>query len=450
MIFSLIFIGRLIVFFSRVLNLGNGGTWPGEIALKLNPSILSFFTSQLNKGIILVAGTNGKTTTSLLIKNILIDSGISKDRIIHNDSGANLINGLVSAFIQKAGLNGKISADWAVLEVDENSLPAVISNKPIKLIIVLLNLFRDQLDRYGEVDAIAHKWKKALQKLTLNATLILNTDDPQISFLGKDVKSKVRYFGLNQKEKFLEIPEHATDSIYCPNCTERLFYEGIYFSHLGIWCCLRCGLKREDVTEEKIFTSLPGLYNLYNIQAAYFVGKSLNLTPENIKKSISRFNPAFGRAEEININGKKIKILLSKNPAGFNATLRTVKDLNPKVILLVLNDRIPDGRDVSWIWDVDFEMIPGNTKFICSGDRAYDSGLRIKYSLKSQKSIHRKTSEQEVKSQNDKLKFKIIENLNEAIANGLTEMKENETLYILATYSAMLDVRKILTGKKIL
>ncbi len=432
--FLIILTGKLIIFVSRLLNIGNGGTWPGEIALYFYPKIFPYFTGQIKKSIILVAGTNGKTTTSKLIKHLLIQTGTDPKKIIHNESGANLVNGLISSFIQNSSLTGKITADYAIFEVDEASLPLVLEQLPKfpnKLIVVLLNLFRDQLDRYGEVDTIAGKWSRILQKLHGDFSVVLNADDPQIAYLGNSVSGKKYFFGINRPDKFLKTGEHATDSTYCLNCGYKLQYKGIYFSHIGIWFCPNCRLERPNPEIIGWQSPLIGLYNEYNTLAAVGVAKILTISDKEIRQSLNSFKPAFGRQEEFTTNGKKIKIFLAKNPAGFNASLRTVLERQPKTILLVLNDRIPDGRDVSWIWDVDFEMIPEKTAVIVSGERVYDMALRIKYAQKLQM-------------------MKIEPDLNNAILAGLKKMTKGETLYILPTYSAMLEVRKILGGRKIL
>ena len=401
-----IIFGKLISSISKLFHLGAGATWPGEIALSLSPSILTSLSQSLNKGIILVVGTNGKSTTSLMIAKILESQGLT---VVHNGSGANLLNGIVSALIQKS------QADWGVFEVDENSLPLALKYVKPKA-IVILNLFRDQLDRYGEVDVIMEKWQKSIEKLSKGTRLIINADDPGVALLGKSHKS-VMYFGVNDKTKFLKTKEHATDSTFCPNCGNRLAYEGVYYSHIGIWKCTKCGEKRPNPTVFSFPSALPGLYNQYNTLAAVATAKALGIQ----KPDLSDFQPAFGRQEEFRVAGNKIKIFLSKNPAGFNESLRTVLEMGAKDILFVLNDRIPDGRDVSWIWDVDFEMLPKTIKTIVSGDRAYDLALRMKYAG---------------------LETKLEPQLPKAIIG--------KNLYILATYSAMLEVRKILTGKKIL
>lgn len=421
----IVIIGKLLSAVSRLTGAGAGATWPGEIAINLRQEILKDFSSQLREGIIIVAGTNGKTTTSLMIKKILEDNG---KKVIHNGSGANLLNGVVSAFLEKSSLSGKIDADWAVLETDENSLPVVVkySQSP-EIIVVFLNLFRDQLDRYGEVDVIAEKWETALAGKDRNLKVIANADDPLVAHLSKG--RKTFYFGVNEPSYYLKKMEHATDSIFCLNCGNRLTYKGLYYSHIGLWHCENCGEKRPEPKLSKWESPLPGLYNLYNTLAAVSVARYLKISDSTIENSLKNFAPAFGRQEEFDVEDKKVKIFLSKNPAGFNESLRTILRLGAKNILFVLNDRIPDGRDVSWIWDVDFENMSKDIKLFVTGDRIFDMALRIKYAG---------------------LKAKVEPNLGLAIEAGLMETTQNGTLYILPTYSAMLEVRELISGKKIL
>jgi UDP-N-acetylmuramyl tripeptide synthase len=418
-------------------------TWPGEILLKVYPQSLEYFFRKIRKGIVLVAGTNGKTTTSLLICTILKQdsSGVS---IVHNATGANLVNGLVSSCIQSSSWTGSFNFDYGVFEVDENALPMVLKNTEFRIqnserqtILVLLNLFRDQLDRYGEVDLIADKWKKSIKEIQSNTLIVANADDPQIAHLAKESGKKTLFFGIDQKKDYLKEKDHATDSIYCPNCGNLLDYSGIYFSHLGDYRCSKCKFKRPDFSVEKIQSPLPGIYSQYNVQSSAKVGNELGIDQKTIQDAVHNFTPAFGRGEIIKIDDKFVRIFLSKNPAGFNASLRAVLALNPKVIHLVLNDRIPDGRDISWIWDVDFETIPDRIKVVVSGDRALDMGIRMKYTRKQFDSL---TTKQMI----------INEKLDEAIKIGISELDKGETLYILPTYSAMLETREILTGKKIL
>lgn len=424
----MIILTKCISLVSKSLGLGAGETWPGEIALMMRPHIAASLVKSLNKGVILVAGTNGKTTTSLMIKTVLEGVG---DVVIHNATGANLLNGIVSSFVRQTDWLGRVGADVGIFEVDENSLPIVLRYMtPAR--IVLLNLFRDQLDRYGEVDVIVEKWTAALSKLPKTTQVMLNCDDPGVASLGKSIRGKVLYFGIEDPKKFLKVAEHATDSTFCPVCGNRLMYEGIYFSHLGIWRCPSCKNERPTPDVSTWPSALPGLYNLYNTLAAAAVLTSFPIPHPTIKKLLQSFRPAFGRQEVIAVDGKNVQLFLSKNPTGFNASLRTVLEMGAKNILVVLNDRIPDGRDVSWIWDVDFETIPKRIAITVSGDRVYDMGLRMKYAGVETSRLH------------------IDPALSQALRHAIEQTAEDKTLYVLATYSAMLEVRKILKGRKIL
>lgn len=425
----LILFGRLIVYVSRLLNLGNGSTWPGHIALLLNPNFIKqLITGNRDLRTILIAGTNGKTTTAKLVQAIL-----EKDnkRVFQNAAGANLLNGIASSLIFNSSLNGKIHKDFAIFEIDENTLPLVLKEITNPAYIVLLNLFRDQLDRYGEVNTIVSKWRSAFKKINDETILILNADDPQIASIG-EARKNVLYFGIKTSENSKEKLQHASDSTYCPKCNESLTYKSIYFSHLGDWICRKCGFKHPSQT----FTSssrypLTGIYNQYNVNAAFLLAQTLRINEEVINLALSEFKPAFGRQEIIDEKGKKVQVILSKNPTSFNESLRTVASLKADNLLFVLNDRVPDGRDVSWIWDVDFEDYKTFFKNITvSGDRTFDMELRLKYA--------------EYKN------YKADENLINAIQIALNNMREDEILFVLATYSAMLEIRKILTGKRIL
>lgn len=419
-------LGRIVSFVSQYLHKGAGGTWPGEIALRIHPNILKNLTHKLHKGVILVAGTNGKTTTSLMIKTIIEGNGYS---VVHNASGANLLNGIVSALLLST------NKDWGMFEVDENALPHIL-NYIHPTIIVLLNLFRDQLDRYGEVDAIADKWKKALVTLGEQSTVIANADDPLISAICEHLKAKKVYIGLENPSLYRKTMQHATDTIYCPRCGTRLTYDGFYYSHLGKWACGSCGFTHPDVviSDKDYLSPIEGIYNKYNTITSATVGECIGLDSSTIQYALSLFIPAFGRMERMLARGKKVRIVLSKNPTGFNESLQTYldsKDIGP--VLLLLNDRIPDGTDVSWIWDVDFELLDGQKReIIVSGDRTYDMAIRLKYALTDMRFIT------------------VTDNLLSAIDVALSKIGKHETLWILATYSAMLDVRKIITGKSIL
>ena len=425
---------KTVTFLVRTARLGAASVLPGEIASRLQPHLLQQLSRQVKRGVILIAGTNGKTTTSLLLSRMLERQNW---RVAHNATGANLENGLISALLSSTNIIGELAVDYAILEVDENIVPRVLT--PLQpRIILCLNLFRDQLDRYGEVDTISKRWTKVISTLPAETVVIPNADDPTLSNLGQQLPQRVLFFGLNQPEHYLEAIPHAVDSIYCPRCGHSLDYKGVYLSHLGDFTCPKCGFTKSKPTLESSEWSqiLVGLYNKYNTLAAATAAIELGIDEAIIRDAINNFQAAFGRAEDLVINGKRVRILLSKNPVGTNETIRVVTESTDKTTLLVLNDRTPDGTDVSWIWDVDTEkLVERGGTLVVSGDRVYDLALRLRYSEKYPES---------------KLNLIVEEDLRQAIATALEHTPENETLHILPTYSAMLEVREILTGRKIL
>ncbi|PMB48200.1 UDP-N-acetylmuramyl peptide synthase [Fischerella thermalis CCMEE 5330] len=427
-------IAKSVTLMVRSLNLGAASVLPGAIARRIEPRLLPLLSQQVKNGVILVAGTNGKTTTSLFLRDILERQGF---RVAHNSTGANLENGLMTALMESANLVGSLDVDYAILEVDENILPRVLA--PIQpKVIVCLNLFRDQLDRYGEVDTISKRWGSAIATLPPETIIVANADDPTICYLGQQLsQQRVAFFGLNEPENYLESIPHAVDSIYCPSCGHALDYKGVYLSHMGEYTCPSCGFTRNQPTidSSRWPQILIGLYNKYNTLAAATAAMELGIEEATIRDAIPNFQPAFGRAEELNINGKQVRILLSKNPVGTNETIRVVTQSHHKTTLLVLNDRIQDGEDVSWIWDVDTEkLVQRGGTLIVSGDRAYDMALRLRYSDPAPQNT---------------CKLIVQENLQQAINTALEHTPDHETLHILPTYTAMLDVREVLTGRKI-
>lgn len=408
----------------------SGSTWPGHAALNVDSNIVKKLSRKNpNLKIVLVAGTNGKTTTSKMLSEILELNG---KKVFSNQQGANLLNGIASSLIFHTNIFGKINYDVAVFETDENSLPIILENiKPFA--IILLNLFRDQLDRYGEVNIIAEKWKKALGKLPKNTLLISNGDDPMLSLIAAKSGLNSFNFGLPKGKASNSKQTSDVDFLYCPNCSEKLEFDSHTYSHLGKFKCPKCNFTNPLIYSfDSLSNPLLGEYNRYNINAAaLLLTEGFNIGLESIEQSLQNFSPAFGRQEKIKFRNKNVFVMLSKNPASFNQSLKAVleKEKSPNV-LLVLNDRIPDGRDVSWIWDIDTDELSKKSHSITvSGDRCFDMGLRIKYSDR---------------------KFKVKENLAQAINYAISKLNSTQTLYILTTYSAMLEVRKILTGRKIL
>jgi len=400
-------IAKIVTAIVRKLRLGAGSILPGEIANRLHPKLLALLCEQVREGIILIVGTNGKTTTSLLLRTILEGTGA---KVANNATGANLMNGLITALLTDTNLLGKLNADYAILEVDENVFPLLLKDCQPTLILGL-NLFRDQLDRYGEVDAISEKWQAAIRPLPQSTTVILNADDPTLCYLGQNLPQQVLFFGLNEPNLYLEEIPHAVDSIYCPACGASLTYQGVYLSHLGDYHCPSCDFAKAklDINSQDWGQILVGIYNKYNTLAAGLTAQQLNISISLIQDTIKTFRAAFGRAEQLAVKGKQVRILY---------------------------DRTPDGTDVSWIWDVDTEkLVAQGGTIVISGDRVYDMALRIQY---SQETLN-----------NPNLNLIIKENLKDALDVALNQTPPEHTLHILPTYSAMLEVRQRLTGRKI-
>ena len=466
----LILLGKFITKISQFLNIGFGSTWPGHLVLKINDKFIeNVINKYKNLKIIVIAGTNGKTTSTALLKFLLEKSG---HKVFTNSEGANLLNGVASTIIKNINIFFQLKYDFAIFESDEFNLPLLLKKiSPDKILI--LNLFRDQLDRYGEVNTIALKWLESLKVLSAKTEVFINGDDPQLYYIGTKLTQKVQYFGVETNLMKLKNIPHDVDSIFCPVCLSLLHYHQLSFAHLGDFYCSNCQFKRSgkviDFSQEKISYPMEGLYNVYNSNAILLLFKSLideqfvipvktgiqtKITFSVLNEWLSDFLPAFGRQEEIIYKNHKIFILLSKNPAGFNQSIQTVSEMIRKKpsfaspfakasgdkkaskgkanFLIILNNRIPDGLDVSWIWDVDFKPIldvAGNV--YATGDRLYDLNLRLRY-------------------ENNKNIINTFEDLSTAIESIVNKTKEGERLFILPTYSAMLEVRKILLGRKLL
>jgi lipid II isoglutaminyl synthase (glutamine-hydrolysing) len=438
-----VFAAKAITASIRTLKLGAASVLPGTIAKNLHPRILSLLSQQIKHGVIVVAGTNGKTTTSLLLRAMLEKDGWT---VVHNEAGANLVNGLITTLLDRTSLTGTLKADFGILEVDENVIPLVLPELKPKFIMTL-NLFRDQLDRYGEVDTIVYKWAKTIATLPAGTTLISNGDDPALTHLGQQlvqaaIPKQIKYFGLSEPDLYLDEIPHAVDSIYCPSCGAALIYKGVYLSHQGDFDCPQCDFTKQPlaIDSAKWPQVLIGVYNKYNTLAAITTAQSIGVGTEKILDVINSFQAAFGRSEELVYQGKKVRILLTKNPVGMNETIRAVNQVKKagggSVTLMILNDRTPDGTDVSWIWDVDTEKFvnQGGT-IVVSGDRVYDMALRLEY------------SKEQV---GGGCQLVVEPDTAKALAKAVELSPASETLHIVPTYSAMLEVREILTGRKIL
>ncbi len=423
---------------SRVTKRGGGTTLPGDVARAIDPEILTSLTQDLTHGSVVITGTNGKTTTARLVSWLLEGAG---HRVVSNRAGANLIFGATAAALKRAGTDGRLHADWGVFEIDEASLPKAVEEIQPKATVVL-NLFRDQLDRYGELETIAKKIEHALEAQNENAAAILNADDPRVAEIGLNLKTKPTWYGLDDTTVASTKLPHAADARTCPRCGASLRFDAVYVGHDGVYVCPNGDFMRPtpDITATQInldgFESLAvtiegscvelplgGLYNVYNILAAYTAAKAIGLDRSYIAERLRTFKAAFGRQERIEFRGRHLVLVLSKNPAGFNETLRTAVELaRGKHLIIGLNDRKADGTDVSWIWDVDFEMLKGKAQVVIpAGARAHDLAVRFKYA-----GIDAEAPQIDPGQALDAL---------------IRSTREGDTAYLLCTYTAMLDLR---------
>lgn len=422
-----IFLGKLVYSILRILN-RSGSTWPGHVALTVDPHIISkIIKKNPHMKVVFIAGTNGKTTTNKALSYILNIQGITT---VANDSGANLLNGIASSLIHAANSSGTINKQAAILEVDENSLPLLLEEIHNPDAILLLDLFRDQLDRYGEVNATSDKWKTSLEKLSDKTLVIANADDPLIAYI-TDAAAKKAFFTIDNKFKRGTELSHAVDSTTCPKCTAALLYSGISFSHLGNYSCSNCDFKTPKAKQYQFHTNLLGVYNFYNLTSAILTAdKIFGINPYTSSEYLKTFKPAFGRQEIVKAGEKNVMLLLSKNPTGFNESLRVAIENKSSAVLLLLNDRIPDGRDISWIWDVDFEtLVDRKIKVFASGDRAYDLANRLLFAG---------------------VTHEVFDSYQAAYQKAIKETETSKTLTVLPTYSALLEIRKFISGKSIL
>ncbi|MDD9149205.1 MurT ligase domain-containing protein [Sporolactobacillus sp. CQH2019] len=419
--------------FIQLMHQGHGNTLSGELARMIDPRILKKLSSTMN--VIAVTGTNGKTTTCNLISNIFKSGHIPS---VHNSLGNNLMSGITTAFIDDAGLNGKMKDKWAIVEVDEATMVPLLKEITPK-IIVINNFFRDQLDRYGEIDLLIEKIYKAIEKV--DAKLVLNADDPFVNRFS-DLKNEKIYFGIGADAIHFEKNSMA-DSKYCPNCGRPLHYSQTFYGQLGYYSC-ECGFKRHDpkfevenvrkaehgyqltINQSDYILGLSGVHNIYNALAAFSVAQEIRIPIEAVREGLETYSVRNGRMTTYLFNHTRQVLNLVKNPAGYNITISEVNDdPQKKQIVLFLNDFAADGEDISWIWDVDFEKFRNEKvwQIICSGTRAYDLAIRLKYAEIGEE------------------KVRIIPNLKKAIDQAL----ESASLtYYLPNYTPLEHVRSYL------
>jgi lipid II isoglutaminyl synthase (glutamine-hydrolysing) len=438
---------------SRTLRTGGGTTVPGVVARRVDPGVLTELSGRLRLGSAAITGTNGKTTTTRMISKILQTAGIP---VVNNSTGANLVTGVTAALISDSGLAGRPAAEMGLFEVDEASVQKVAAEAELKILAVL-NLFRDQLDRYGELAYTGKVIASAFGHLPEDGAVVLNADDPLVASLGRSARSPV-YYGVDEPALDTGRLQHIADSKDCPLCGTALAYGTVYMGHIGVYDCRVCSFGRPELRyrasrvrfdgprgmefllstpagEREVRINLPGLYNVYNALAAAAVAAEAGVGVEEISYGLREFGGAFGRVERVKAGDKEAFLLLIKNPMGFNEILRTfVTGGEARNVLIAINDNHADGRDVSWLWDVDFEMLAdaraegrsnGIAPFMVSGIRAEDMAVRLKYA--------------------DLPVGPVIPDREEAIKTALEVTPPGETLYVLPTYTAMLEIRKTLS-----
>lgn len=443
-----ILIGKCLLKAIKLFGKGGGTAAPGLAALIIYPQLITHLTKQFSQGSIIVSGTNGKTTTSRLIFTILDRAGI---KLIHNRSGSNLLRGVASTLISHANPLGKIDADLAIWEIDEAVLPSAIESIHPK-IILLGNLFRDQLDRYGEVNSIRNSWIESVKKLNKEVTLVLCADDPGVAILANHTQAKTIFYGIDDAS-LPQASDQSSDISYCLVCAKPIHYSQRIAAHLGKYQCTSCSFSRPklDTAVQQIKLAglqillsikagqndltfqvkLPGIYNAYNVLAALTLAQILNINSNITKEALESFMPSFGRAEEFTKDGKGGVIFLIKNPTGANQVISTLQYLQAKNLMIVLNDNLADGTDVSWIWDAQFEDLVNIQEATVSGTRACELANRLKYAGISEK------------------KISVQNNIKDALEQSFRILSKNDTLYILPTYTALLSLKKVLADQSL-
>jgi UDP-N-acetylmuramyl tripeptide synthase len=437
-------VGELARFTGR----GGGTSLPGKVLIRLEPGAIRELAARMPEGCAVISATNGKTTTAAMTASVLRHAGLA---LVHNRAGANMAGGVASSLLHAARPGGGMDGQFGLFELDEFWLDRVTPELRPRAVL-LGNLFRDQLDRYGELEAIADRWAAVVAALPEHARLVLNGDDPLVADLGRE-RAGVTYFGVEDPSVAIPEMQHASDSKHCRRCGAAYAYEAIYLGHLGRYRCPSCLQERPEpsVAAEEVELvgtrsarfrlrtpagsalvelPLPGLYNVYNALGAASLCLALGVGLESVVAGLQDVKAAFGRAEIINIDGNELAILLIKNPAGANEILRTlVLETGELDVLGVLNDQLADGRDVSWIWDADFEILaPRVRRVTCAGTRAAELALRLKYAGIPSERLH------------------VVPVLADALDEALGAAPDRR-VYALPTYTALLELHEELTRR---
>jgi len=442
--------GKAVGTACRVLRFGGGTSFPGSVARRMDPHILRKVGAATDARKVIVTGSNGKTTTCRMLAALARASGL---RVTQNRSGSNLLQGVISAAVRGMDLRGRMDAQLLLLEVDEATVRLVTSDLQPETLLVT-NLFRDQLDRFGELYSTAKGLEAVIDTLPATATVVLNGDDPLVASLATRTAARRVYFGIQADSSATQTPEHAADSIRCVRCQHLLSYRAVHLSHLGDYQCPECGNARPalDVAVTAILPSpdagfdiivetpvgtfplhvpLPGLHNVYNAAAALTgVMASVQRPPEpaEARRAISGLRPAFGRLEEIRAGERKVVLAFVKNPTAYNTTLSEVlRRPGLKHVLAAHSNTVVDGDDFAWLWDVDLEQLtPQLASLVISGTRAEEVALRFKYAGARPADLQ------------------VLHDRSTALHAALTQTPPGESLYIFAGYTPMRELRGIM------
>lgn len=434
---------------SRLSGRGGGTSLPGKVLLAMQSDAIARMTAQLTRGSVMISATNGKTTTASLLAGMIRAAGIE---YVHNSAGANMPGGIATALLEDTR-RGRPRGELGLFEVDE-AWAAQLGLAIRPRVVLLGNLFRDQLDRYGELETLADSWKEMLAELPDETRLVVNADDPLLADIGES-RPETLFFGLEDQSCAETEPRHAADSKFCRRCGAALAYEAVQIGHLGLYRCPNCdftrpepqitvtrvesrGMKGSSITiaaptgQLSVDLAIPGLYNVYNAVAAVAAATALELPPVAIERGISDARAVFGRVENVEVGGRPVAILLIKNPVGANEVLRTItQEQGCHDLWIALNDKIADGRDISWIWDADFELLAGTTEsIVCAGTRAEELALRLAYAGIDRSRLH--------------VESDIAASFDRAAA---ASAKRGGRLFALPTYTALLELRRELSRR---
>lgn len=430
----------------RLLNIGGGTSFPGALARRIDPLVLQKVAAASKGRKAVISGSNGKTTTCRMLAALAQASGIS---VAQNRAGSNLLKGVTSVAVREAGLRGRMDAQLILLEIDEATLRRAAPEVAPDMVLVT-NIFRDQLDRFGELYSLAQTLETAIEALPAHTSAVLNGDDALVASLAPRASARRLYFGLRAEGVGARVPEHAADTIRCVRCQHPLAYRRVYVSHLGDYECPGCGSGRPDldiaitcvqaspdggtdVTAETpagtvpVHVPLPGLHNVYNAAAALAAAFALGtLEPASARGALRGLRPAFGRLEEIRAGDRPVVLSFVKNPTSYNATLRQIlRRPGRKHVLAAHSNTAVDGEDFAWLWDVDLEqLVPDLASLVVSGTRAEEVALRMKYAGAGD--------------------MRVIPGRQDALDTALACTPPGQPLYILAGYTPMREIRRIM------